>query len=960
MSIRSKGAVLAVAVAVLGIAVAVRFQGRDLYAAAAGVYTVCPTGCDFTTVSDAAADPSTENGIVLLTDAYVFDASLEATNPWFDHDRTIDCDPGAGTYGNASEATVNVGVAQNVAIEHCTFENVTFDASFRDNVSFINNTFSPAAPSSITLTVVDGFTVTDNKGLQHLQVQTAFNGEIHHNGFECRFGNNCLSLSPAGGDPGDYFDPTLVPSTINIHHNGFINYNPSTGGDWVIFNAGLDIDFSDNLLQSYVTLDNSYLVMMTLEKGRFSLDRNTFEFPSKVAPASNATWGLNLRFGDDDLLVAADHNTFRMRGPEATCIGAYHSSPTDPSVLDLDLTYNLCASLDNSDSSIGFNLQYMPALVTLTLGNDYLGMSNIAHPVTDNNSLLSADDLAATTVYGDALFRTEDTNPADDWELVPMSRFLDVNGAQDIGAYGAARVSDYTIDDDCAVDYVSCHSHLSATIGKVVRSGDTVHVADGTYDRFAVDRPVTGVTITGQGDGTVVDAAGTGNGIALTGMSGSTVSDLAVRNASQASPYAYDATRMLFIYAGNDYDDTAPLSLPADATLLIAPGPGCTVYPYTADGTDVTSAVTDPSSDWNLGLVDVFGNKITIVAPNNAIASGPALVSYLDTQCGAPGVTVDAFVPSFFTAADHLFTYDAGAVAGAGITVRAGITDPPRIDTAADTGTFAGLFLTDAQDNVFDRLALADNSRGAVLDATSTGNTFRRSTLTSAGAAVESAADGVTSLVDSTFAVASLLQGGSGSIQISYSVRADVRAGGSRVAGATVTVTDAVGATACTQTSGTDGLTPFCDPVLVTVVSAGGPYVATAGGHNPLTFRATAAGYGSYTLANMVTSPFTSVVLAVTPTAAESSGDDTGTGDSAPVVVPGDGLPATPSDTGDSDTAGTADGDQQPDTAVSAGAVTFPPGRVLLGHLIAPARGPPGGPAPRPPPPTATNSPTRQ
>ncbi|WKZ29714.1 MAG: hypothetical protein QY314_02795 [Candidatus Dojkabacteria bacterium] len=845
---------------------------------ASGVYTVCPSECDYDSFGAAASDPITADSIIQLTETYIFDPMVEPTVFSLADNTTLECANGSDTFGDAAEAMIQLWIGSNTTIQHCTFENITFDASWKVNVSYSHNTFLPSSPSQLIFTGVDGFSVTNNGGLQKVQIQTAFNGTISNNSFECRWNNNCLSVTPAGGSPEDYFDPSLVPSNIDIHDNDFINYNTNTWGDWVIFNAGVDIDFTENLLQSYVTTQNTYQVMLTAEKGEFYIANNSFIFPSKDSPANSGTWGLNLRTQDVDLYVVAEHNMFLMHGGSASCTGIFQSSDaTTPATVHFEFSYNLCADITNATDSTGFNFQYDSAFTTVLLTNEYNGLSEIEYPIQDTTGLWTSLD--ATTVTGNALFKTENASPDDDWHLAPMSRFLDVNGTIDIGVYSAARINEYTIDDNCVVDYVTCHSQFSSTITHALSSNDTVHIKDGNYAPLTIDRAVTNVTIIGESANVIFDAAGVSDGISIKDVSHSSFSNLTIKNASEAAIYSYKMTNMLFEYNSNTYDQTEFLGMPANSTVFIA-APGCMVLPVFEDDTDITSVIGSATDNWNLALVDVYGLKLTVVAPNNVISSDSELVDYLTTQCGVPALNVDYFLPDLFTVSNHIFTYNSATVAGAGISVKPGIANPPRIDTEASTSTFAGMTLINASNNSFDSITLENNDRGIVLDENSVDNEFIESVLTSNANAVISNANGVTKLINSTFGIASLVQDGTGSIEIYHSFRAKVQNSSdlSAINGVTVTIKDALGSAICAPVSGVDGHTSFCPTILVTTIASGGPYVATAGGINPIEFSVNTSGYEPSLVESSIQTPFATVLLSLEqieePEPPEDSGSD--------------------------------------------------------------------------------------
>lgn len=103
---------------------------------AAGTYTVCPLGCDFTTLGDAVLSPLTNNGVIQLIATYVFDPVFEPFSYNVADDTLIECFPGSDTIGDAAEASRMIYQGSLNTIQDCTFENVGFDASGKMMYSF--------------------------------------------------------------------------------------------------------------------------------------------------------------------------------------------------------------------------------------------------------------------------------------------------------------------------------------------------------------------------------------------------------------------------------------------------------------------------------------------------------------------------------------------------------------------------------------------------------------------------------------------------------------------------------------------------------------------------------------------------------------------------------------------------------------------------------------------------------
>lgn len=848
--------------AILGSGYLVSQFGSIGQSRAAGTFTVCPT-CDFTSLRAALEDPQAEDATIILTDDYVFDASEELIGV-MPTGTTIECESNAPKFGDSAEPAIWITLASNNTFQDCTFENVNFETSFQDNITFRNNTFSADAPMQIVLTVVDGFHIEYNNGLQKIQIQTAFNGTINNNNFECRHGNNCLSLTPAGGDPGDYFDPTLVPSNIDIYQNNFINYNVSSGGDWVIFNAGLDIQFTDNHIQSYVIIDDTYIVMMTLEKGDFNLERNRFIFPSKDSPASQSTWGLNLRTSDVDLYVNAQHNDFIISGGGgvgSACMGLYQPSPTTPNDVYLDFDYNLCANISGNPAT-GFSLSRDPSFLNLHLTDTYNGFSKINNLVDDPHSEVFFN---GNSVVGDVLFKTENADSSDDLEYAPMSRFLDVDGTIDIGIYSDTRINEYTIDANCVVDYVLCHSKVSSAIAGALSSGDFVHVKDGTYLPIVIDRNLNGVNIVGEGNNVVFDATGlNSNGITFeANLDNSNISNITIQNASAAGEsYTFEATNAVYEYLGTDYNDSPLLGAPPNGHVVIY-GSSCDSQLVWEDNSPI--ALDSATQNFNLGLATLMGSvKLSVFIANNLASNGSAMADFLTNECGIPAV-VDVFVSDAFTVNDKIFTYNTSAVSAAGITLLPVSTNPPRIDTINNSASgFVGLSLLFGSNNNFTNINLPGNNIGLYLDADFFDNEFTGLHLSSSDISIISESSGVNKFYNTALQVNTVSQSNGGSLEIYQAFRGRVMHGANPISGAEVVIKNVGGTELSTLVTDNDGFTSFLPATLVTVISSGGPYTPTAGGINPLSFTTNVSDYNPFSLNHSVAQPFETVLLALT------------------------------------------------------------------------------------------------
>lgn len=816
----------------------------------AATTTVCPSGCDFTSLNAAVIAPPASGDAIVLETGYVYDEIAEGGSINLPDNVTLTCDSGV-TYGDSAQAPSYLYPGSTNILYGCTFENTNFDASGKVDVRFLENIFSSAATSQLVFTLTTGITIRDNQGIQKVQFQNADNAIIENNVFECRFGNNCLSLTTAGGGPFDYSNPADVSDDVDIIDNEFHNYNVSGGGDYVHLFAGLDINFTGNLIDSAVVVDDTFITVLTVSNGQMNVSNNIIVFPEKDPGDTNGTWGLNIRVSEGDVDLVAEHNTFVMGGASTSlggnaCLGVFDGG-SDPGLqqINLDFQYTICYNPFSNTGGTGINLNYNTASSTVVFNDAFNGFTRLSTPINDSNGIQTSVD--ATSLFGDPAFRLADVDPSNNYQLSPFSDFLDINGALDIGAIPGVRGNSFTIDAAGTVDYVTVDATTTAILFSNLRSNDSVSLASGIYAPSTVSgtvRLVSGLSLIGAGNSTFFQVPTNTNGNAFTvrGLNNSSFSDLVFQGGSSTPVLStYSVTRALLAYSGNTYDDSLAVTGIANAALLIQ-DMSCSIDLITADGHDVTALIGSAVDNWNVGLVDVFGNKLTIYAPNNLVTSSAALVSYLGLICGAP-VTVDQFVPSIFSVSGGDYTYNSSAVAGAGVTVRPGDTNPPRIDRVVAVTEYGGVVLVNANGNTFTHVTSTNNSNGVMFRGASQGNGFVESTLTgNVDADVWSSSSGQNQLYDTLFSrtISNII--GSGSVRAYFSARAFVQDPDlNPLEGISVTFTSANSATSTTvitNASGTSPLSVFLPAYDLTNSSL----AETSGGFNPYSVSGAATG----------------------------------------------------------------------------------------------------------------------
>lgn len=819
---------------------------------AAGVtYTVCASGCDFTTLTAALTHPGIFNDTVQMTAGYVFVPGSEATSLHVPNNITVESLPGADVFGDAGAAVRDFSYGSNTIMQNITFENVAFDASGQTNVKWLNNTISGSAESILVLTNTNDAEISGNIGLQNVRLQTADDVVISNNTMHCRYQESCIASSIAGGAP-DYHISASISSNVDITNNTIINYTTNSFGDYINLTAGENINITGNTIYSAVVTNDIYLTMVSFSNTEVYFAHNYLIFPEKTAAASNGTWGINLRVGDGDMGIVAEHNTMIMRDgtgsllSSSSCTGMYddgsHANPT----VTYDFRYNLCysPSVESGGEGTGVNLTYVLGTINFSFVNSYNGFANYQTLISDSTSTYTA--LAGTTRTDDPLLRLENASTTDDYYPVPMSRYMDVNGSLDIGAYSAARLTAYTIDDGCTVDYTSCHTNDIQKLNKVLKNGDVVTIGAGMYAPITLSGGLSNVTINGAGATTVFDANDTGSAITINGVSNSSINNIKVQDTSIITTTTYAITRAQFIHGMTAYDQGVNLGIPNAVLVMVSQPSGntCSSDFWDTDGKDVTTYVGGATQPWNLYLVDYLGTKLTIYAPNNILSDADDILG-----CANPGeVTVEHFVPSIYTVSGGHFTYNATAAAAAGISVKPGDTNPPALTRTDISTNNAGIMLLSGSGNTFSNVTVSDNSYGVVLSGSVTGNTFDESIFSNNSLYdVRSTSTAVNNIQDSQLNLSKVVATSTGNVRVYYTVHATVQDGNSAavLSGADVVIKDATNTSVALVTTDITGVTPQSSPLLATIISQGGSQLATAGGKNPFTATGSLSGYST-------------------------------------------------------------------------------------------------------------------
>jgi hypothetical protein len=844
--------------------------------AAANTYTVCNAGCDFTSLYDALLSPGLDgDGLIdtiTLTDTYSFDNIAETAGGQtltMPSGILISCEASAETFGDQNEAEIELIGSTNITIEGCSFENTKISL-FGTNVNLFDNTFASTNDSWITLTGVDGYEISGNVGIQRLQLQGADNGLIEDNDIECRF-SGCVNVVTAGAP--DYDNPPSIDANISnsvtIRNNRIINYATGNIGDWVLVNGGTDIEISYNTISSAVMLDNIYLTMVSIQNADAVFKNNYVIAPEKTAPADQATWAFNVRGDQYHVNVLYEHNTIYLPNEPDTCIGFYDSSNNDALNITIEAQYNLCYkdNLASSGNAISFSYDSNPGDAMVIFTDSYNGLYNFESPyVSDqNNNIVS---LNPNTVTSHPLFKTEDADGLNDLELNPISRYFDIDGTRDIGAFGdplgVDRVSVYLIDEHCVVDYSSCFSNTSDVLRNAISTGDSITVAEGEYNPITLDFPASNFELEGAGVTTIFNADNIGSAIVLSEITNATFSNFQVQESTAIIDTTYEITNMIFDFNGDTYNETAGIGFPSDDIMILLTDDACTVEGVTADGYDVTNYVDTATDDWNLALIDVFGVfKVTFIVPDRFISNVTEFETYALDKCGA-AVTVDLFIPSIFTVNLGEYTYNQVAVDESGATMTPGFMDPAELNNLTTIEEAAGILLSNSDDNNFDGIIFDGNDIAFYVDINSEGNTILNSTfIHNVEHDIYSLATGINSLIDTNFDLAKIVHEGSGDIEVYHSVEFTIyrSANANPVNLAEVTIYDSNSNTIETLFTDVTGNTGYSLPILSYILNGVGPYTVLDGGFNPFTFTIAAAGYSTKNFSQNLITPLESFVV---------------------------------------------------------------------------------------------------
>ncbi len=844
--------------------------------AEAATVTVCASGCDYTSISDAALFAGTGDTIqVNGGGGSPYSSATETFNiALLSASTTIQCINGA-TIGQANPTGNNaILLTTSSTVMGCTFSNVNLRIAPSTVVSGViisGNTFSSTATGTISFAgEANNFSILNNSNIGLIEFSaTTTNGLVE--------GNTIYGRTTLGSGQAGYFLSSVSSSLLTVRNNAFNSYVTTTGDSSVtaVVVKGSDVTFVTNTIRMVNTPPSAIIGSLGIHaSGTVNVSGNKIDSPIRgsgtcqavtVSPPADVVWSQVLTFQNNTIRLRCDDGG----GLNVTDVGY-------PSVVTITATIRRNAFYG---STTGAALRFLRGIGTsYSITNSDNGIFGFAAEFVNAGSSNATQGTGYKTT--NPILRTDDVDTTNDIEIAPFSDYLDYSGTNDIGATTGTRRTTIYVDDSGTVDYSAVDATGLVFVTSTLRSGDTLSLAAGTYSGFYVSSTTatTSLTIAGAGVSTIINAGTNQNALLLTNVTSSAVSGLVLQNASSTSS-GYTGTRMGFAYLGNAYDQaSAGAEILASSTVLIAGG--CSISTYGADGTSLTSFLGDATSNVNVGLIDVGDGRVTALVRNDVASSGGAL----STLCG--GMTVDRFVSSAFTVSGGVYTYQSATVASAGLTLSNGVTTPAITRT---TVAYAGLKLDGSGGIIATNVTSTVNGYG-IWFSSGGGNSLVDSVLSSSSLYdVYQAATAATNTLDNvTFTrVSSTVDILAKPLLVKFRVRVRTYPstnGAGAVSGSAVTVQEALLPPASSLGStGSDGYTSYSRLPAYTITNASND--VTNGGYNPYIVNAgSVTGYAASSTSATISSRDQTVSIALVanaaPTApsAASAGSITATG----------------------------------------------------------------------------------
>lgn len=842
-------------------------------------YTVCASGCDYTSVNAALTAAVSGNDVVEVQGAGG-SPYTPASETWpitfASASTTLTCSGGA-TIGQTTATGNNlVFLSTSSTVSGCNLGNISFKTSASTDpppgIRIIGNTFSSSATGTIELIYgAQDFEIVNNTNINFMSLNaTSTRGLIQGNTFYGRL------ITP---DNASIMSTSVSSSRLRILSNTFTSYLTGTiTASRTVIIDGFDQIFATNTIRyantSPGTIDASLLFNAS---GTNYIAGNFIDTPSEV-PNCNGIRITNASLNPWTSFYTVTHNTVRANGncwnsfpilARNTVLGSTASST-------LDFSYNLLFnSVTTTLSAYGITVLKTGSSIPFTQTNAYNGAYRMGGVVKMEITGVSATDVsAATSITTNSFLKVHDADTTNDLQTADFSPYLDVNGTLDIGATSASRRATIYLDDNGTIDYAGVSgvdATSTADISQFLRTGDTVNLAAGTYRAFSVNssRATSSIAIVGAGASTIINARENEDAISFTSVSSSSISALYVRNASSTAS-SYTATRMNFAFGGSDYADAVPAAaISANVTLYFSDPVACELASYASDGTTVSSILG--TGNIHIGLADIMGGKVTILTPNSVASNSSALQSLLDNECGGAG-TVDLFISSVFTKSGDVYTYQSSAVSGASATIAAGVTNPPAI--TLNQSSYAGVKLAGTSNHITISsvtstgngygisFATANNGYNTVSEGEFSGNTQYD---------IYSVSNATNTFDNTSFTRTSSTISGTGPVVVKFNARTFAGRSGSATAisSAAITATDAGSQATSLGSTASSGYTSYVSLMGYKLTSSSS--ALTNGGFNPYTISSSATNYAASSTSVTIASRNQLISLSLTSTAAPSA-----------------------------------------------------------------------------------------
>lgn len=799
--------------------------------ASAATYTVCAAGCDASSLTALFG-----GGALIPGDIINVGASYATTSETFPLDfpttgLTLDCQNSGALIGNASGTLGTINMNHDTTITNCSFNYAHIRAFGDNNVTISNNTAT--GRNTVFVNGCNNFNFDNNHTFTTIEFQGVLNSSITNSSITAEaLDNYAVSLNACSN---------IEVSQNNINHDALVGGWPSC---ITISNASVGITVATNTLSMLPGHgNNTGGNVIGMHDSDSVVSGNNFIFGSPT----NASYynGILISASNSEARLVTYKNTLKINNDCTLCDG---------------FTYSHWDAGNKIYATSTFNLLYIPEASSTAATGAFSSFSEGPASdfvyYSDYNAAINFKTVDSPTIplgtnsytSPDPYFKTNDADPNNDFELSPFSFYLDIIGTSDIGSTEQSRVTHYYIDDDGVVDYINVHATYTTPVFDSLRNGDSVTFYAGTYSPMEIqtNSNFTGnVTITGSGANTIFLGSGTTSAVSINDLATSTFSNFLARNSSSTISAAYTMTRAQFTDGTTTYDQGASLGAP-NATMIVTGTPGggtCSNIIVDNDGDSIPTAIGENGQNWNIGLIDYGGTKLTVFGPANYVTSSSSIVN-----CAAPGlITVEHYVEDIFTSDGTRLTYNSAAAAAAGVSPKPGETTPPAI-TRHETAYGAGIRLNNTSNLTFSNVTSTANDTGLMFLGTSASNTFQNSDISGNFANdvfYESTGDNLFSDTYFSFSNSSFQSAGILTAQFPTRVRV-LGTSGEAIVGASVELKSA-NLNIYNLTTGAGGYTPYTNAITAFTLSSA-DFSATAGGFNPYSARiSSASGYADET-----------------------------------------------------------------------------------------------------------------